>query len=49
MIHPARVHEVLKRHMLADGLPLVFDLERSHGAWLEVEDQRQPVGQHVAL
>jgi len=34
MTHPARVHEVLKRHMLADGLPIVFDLERSHGAWL---------------
>ncbi|MFN0006292.1 MAG: L-lysine 6-transaminase [Planctomycetota bacterium] len=34
MTHPARVHEVLKRHMLADGLPIVFDLEKSHGAWL---------------
>lgn len=34
MTHPARVHEVLKRHMLADGLPIVFDLERSHGSWL---------------
>lgn len=34
MTHPARVHEVLKRHMLADGLPIVFDLERSHGSWI---------------
>jgi L-lysine 6-transaminase len=34
MTHPARVHEVLKRHMLADGLPIVFDLERSQGARL---------------
>jgi L-lysine 6-transaminase len=34
MIHPQNVHETLKRHQLADGLPLVFDLERSHGPWL---------------
>lgn len=34
MILPAQVHEVLKRHMLADGLPVVFDLDRSRGPWL---------------
>jgi L-lysine 6-transaminase len=34
MIVPARVHEVLKRHMLADGMPIVFDLEKSKGPWL---------------
>jgi L-lysine 6-transaminase len=34
MIHPKNVHETLKRHQLADGFPLVFDLERSHGSWL---------------
>ncbi len=34
MIAPARVHEALKRHMLADGLPIVFDLEKSKGPWL---------------
>jgi L-lysine 6-transaminase len=34
MSDPSQVHEVLKRHMQADGLPVVFDLERSHGAWL---------------
>lgn len=34
MIHPQNVHETLRRHQLADGLPIVFDLERSHGAWL---------------
>ncbi len=34
MIHPREVHETLRRHQLADGLPMVFDLERSHGAWL---------------
>jgi L-lysine 6-transaminase len=34
MITAAQVHETLKRHQLADGLPFVFDLERSHGSWL---------------
>jgi L-lysine 6-transaminase len=34
MIDPQHVHEILKRHQLADGLPFVFDLEKSHGAWL---------------
>jgi L-lysine 6-transaminase len=33
-IAPSEVHEVLARHMLADGFDLVLDLERSHGAWL---------------
>ena len=35
MIHPTAVHETLRRHQLADGLPIVFDLDRSHGAWLQ--------------
>jgi L-lysine 6-transaminase len=34
MIDPKHVHETLRRHQLADGLPLVIDLERSRGAWL---------------
>ena len=34
MIHPTDVHQTLRRHQLADGLPLVCDLERSKGAWL---------------
>ncbi len=34
MIDPRHVHEVLKRHQLADGLPMVMDLEKSHGAYL---------------
>lgn len=34
MIDPKNVHEILKRHQLADGFPMVLDLERSHGAWL---------------
>jgi L-lysine 6-transaminase len=33
-IAPADVHRLLARHMLADGLDLVFDYERSHGSWL---------------
>lgn len=28
------VHEILKRHQLADGMPMVFDLDKSHGSWL---------------
>ena len=34
MIDPKHVHEVLKAHQLADGYPMVFDLDRSHGCWL---------------
>ncbi len=33
-IAAADVRSTLARHMLADGLPMVLDLERSHGAWL---------------
>jgi L-lysine 6-transaminase len=33
-IAPDKVHESLKCHMLADGLPLVLDLGKSHGAYL---------------
>jgi L-lysine 6-transaminase len=33
-IAPSDVHGVLARHILADGYDLVFDFERSHGAWL---------------
>ena len=28
------VHEILGRHMLADGMDLVMDLNRSHGSWI---------------
>jgi L-lysine 6-transaminase len=41
MIDPKHVHETLKRHQLADGYPMVLDLERSHGAWLH--DSRENV------
>ena len=33
-IAPGDVHSLLSRHMLADGLPMVLDLEKSHGAHL---------------
>ncbi len=33
-LSPTGVHSVLARHTLADGYDLVFDFERSHGAWL---------------
>jgi L-lysine 6-transaminase len=33
-IAAADVRSTLSRHMLVDGLPMVLDLERSHGAWL---------------
>jgi L-lysine 6-transaminase len=34
MIHAEKVHETLARWQMADGYPVVFDLERSHGSWL---------------
>ena len=37
-IGPADVHRTLARHILADGLDLVFDFEKSHGSW--VHDSR---------
>ncbi len=30
----ADVHDVLSRHLLVDGFPLVLDLAKSHGSWL---------------
>jgi L-lysine 6-transaminase len=34
-IAPADVHAVLARRILADGLDLVMDFEKSHGAWVK--------------
>ena len=34
MTEPQRVHEILARHQLADGFPMVMDLARSHGSYL---------------
>jgi L-lysine 6-transaminase len=33
-ISPAEVHGTLGRHIQADGLPVVFDYEKSHGSWV---------------
>ena len=33
-VAPERVHEVLGRHVLADGFRLVYDTRASHGSWL---------------
>lgn len=33
-LNPADVHQTLRKHMLVDGLDLVFDLERSQGSYL---------------
>ncbi|MFZ2492235.1 MAG: L-lysine 6-transaminase [Thermoanaerobaculia bacterium] len=33
-IQPAEVHNVLSRHMLADGYDLVMDLRKSRGSWV---------------
>jgi len=38
-IAPADVHATLKRHILADGYDLVFDYEKSHGAWFHDSKQ----------
>jgi len=37
-IHPDRVQEILNRHLLVDGYPLILDLERSEGSRL-VDEQ----------
>ncbi|MDZ7861158.1 MAG: L-lysine 6-transaminase [Candidatus Krumholzibacteriota bacterium] len=33
-VSPEEVHDVLDKHMLIDGYPIVFDLDKSHGSWL---------------
>lgn len=34
MIQPDQVHKILSKHMLADGLSMVLDMEKSHGVHL---------------
>src|SRR5579872_6820660 len=34
-IASSKVHQVLERHLLADGLDLVVDLKKSKGSWIE--------------
>jgi len=33
-VAPSDVHSLLDRHILADGMPMVLDLEQSHGSYL---------------
>jgi L-lysine 6-transaminase len=33
-IPATEVRRLLKKHLIADGFPIVFDLERSHGSWV---------------
>jgi len=33
-VQPSEVHNVLARHMLADGYEIVMDLRKSHGSWV---------------
>ncbi|MBV9495007.1 MAG: L-lysine 6-transaminase [Acidobacteria bacterium] len=33
-VQPAEVHNVLSRHMLADGYDIVMDLQKSRGSWV---------------
>jgi L-lysine 6-transaminase len=33
-VQPSQVHEVLARHMLADGYDIVMDLRKSQGSWV---------------
>ncbi len=41
-ISPQEVHDVIREHMLADGMRLVLDIERSHGSTLvDARDGRE--------
>jgi L-lysine 6-transaminase len=42
-VSPAEVHNVLSRHMLADGYDLVMDLKRSKGSWVFDARRGRPV------
>ena len=34
MVDPKNVHSMIGKHMLADGMEQVIDLNKSHGSWL---------------
>ena len=38
MVDPKKVHSIIGKHMLADGMEQVIDLNKSHGSWL-VDDR----------
>ena len=46
-IAPPDVHQVVGRHLLVDALDFVFDLDKSHGAWLH--DSRSGRDLHAVL
>ena len=33
MVDPKNVHSMIGKHMLADGMEQVIDLNKSHGSW----------------
>jgi len=41
-IAPNDVHKTIGKHMLADGMEQVINLEKSHGSWLvDARDERE--------
>src|SRR5437762_1934789 len=42
-VAPADVHNVLSRHMLADGYEIVMDLKKSRGSWVFDARRGRPV------
>ena len=47
---PAEVHGVLARHILAAGYDIVFDFEKSHGAWLhDARAGRDPLSVDIQI
>lgn len=31
---PQNIHDTIAKHMIADGIPITFDLAKSHGCWI---------------
>jgi L-lysine 6-transaminase len=42
-IAPQDVHQVVGRHLLVDALEFVFDIEKSHGAWVHDSRSGRPL------
>jgi len=43
VVQPSEVHNVLGRHMLADGYDIVMDLQKSRGSWVFDAKRGRPV------
>ena len=41
------VHEILSKHLLADGFPIVMDMEKSHGSYL-VDQKEMNISTYLA-